>query len=130
MMESVPFQDEVVLMADFFFFSSAADAAVVCVAGALAFPVVDWLANSSMVMLSGEAPGVVELWPTQVSRPQPHGRSTPVHTRNLRSTSSRSSGSGSQPAMQVWAPYGVRVCVAQCSATWLSWLPAAFCTTF
>jgi hypothetical protein len=35
-------------------------------AGALAFPVVDWLANSSMVMLSGEAPGSVELWPTQV----------------------------------------------------------------
>lgn len=34
--------------------------------GALAFPVVDWLANSSMVLLSGEAPGSVELWPTQV----------------------------------------------------------------
>uniref|UniRef100_A0A383W3W3 CAAX prenyl protease 2/Lysostaphin resistance protein A-like domain-containing protein n=1 Tax=Tetradesmus obliquus TaxID=3088 RepID=A0A383W3W3_TETOB len=32
----------------------------VVAAGALAFPVVDWLANSSMVLLSGEAPGSVE----------------------------------------------------------------------
>jgi hypothetical protein len=59
---------------------------LLCVAGALAFPVVDWLANSSMLMLSGEAPGSVELWPTQVSNALAHDSSTAVGTRNLSSS--------------------------------------------